>query len=89
MNQLDTILNQTISLFVFIPLIAFFATLLWQNKQERPIAFIVQFTKAFYIIAALAYAILWFVNGQHIVNEKLVTLYQTEHFVFALQFPNS
>ncbi len=86
MNQLDTILNQTISLFVFIPLIAFFATLLWQNKQERPIAFIVQFTKAFYIIAAVAYAILWFVNGQHIVNEKLVTLYETEHFVFALQF---
>ena len=86
MNQLDTILRQSISLFVFIPLIAFMATLLWQNKQEKPIVNIVQFTKAFYIIAAVVYAVLWFANGQHIVNAKLVTLYETERFVFAIQF---
>lgn len=86
MNQLDTLLNQTISLFVFIPLIAFFATLLWQNKQEKPIVFIVQFTKAFYILAAVIYAVLWLVNGQKVVNEQLVTLYETENFVFAIQF---
>jgi NADH-quinone oxidoreductase subunit L len=86
MNQLDSILNQTISLFVFIPLVAFMASLLWQNRQEKPISFIVQFTKAFYITAAVVYAVLWFANGQHIVNERLVTLYETEHFVFAVQF---
>jgi NADH-quinone oxidoreductase subunit L len=86
MNQLDTILNQTMSLFVFIPLIAFMATLLWQNKQEKPIVSIVQFTKAFYIIAAVVYAVLWFANGQKVVNERLVTLYETEYFVFAIQF---
>ncbi len=86
MNQLNTILNQSISLFVIIPLIAFFATLLWQNKQEKPIILIVQFTKAFYIIAAAAYAVLWFVNGRIPVNEQFLTLYQTDHFVFAIQF---
>lgn len=86
MNQLEYILNQVIGLFIFIPLLAFFATLLWQNKQEKPIARIVLFTKAFYIVAAIAYAIIWFMNGLMPVNQKLITLYQTEHFVFAIQF---
>jgi NADH-quinone oxidoreductase subunit L len=85
MNSFDNILNQSVSLFVIIPLLAFLATLLWQNKQERPIAWIVQFTKAFYIIAAVAYAAIWFINGYTAVNQKLVTLYETEHFVFAIQ----
>ncbi len=86
MNQLDNILHQSISLFIFIPLVAFFATLFWQNKREKPIALIVQFTKAFYIIAALAYAAIWFINGRVPVNHELVTLYKTSHFVFAIQF---
>lgn len=86
MNQFDAILNQSLSLFVFIPLVAFFATLFWQNKQERPVIRIVQFTKAFYILAALGYAVLWFVNGSTPVNQELVTLYKTDHFVFAIQF---
>jgi NADH-quinone oxidoreductase subunit L len=86
MNSLDTILNQSISLFVIIPMLAFLASLLWKNKQERPIARIVQFTKAFYIVAAVVYAVLWVANGYIAINYKLVTLYQTDHFVFAIQF---
>ncbi len=86
MNQFDSILNQSIGLFIAIPLIAFFATLFWQNKQERPIILIVQFTKAFYIIAALIYAVIWIINGAAPVNQKLVTLYESDDFVFAIQF---
>lgn len=86
MNTLDTLLNQAISLFAIIPLLAFFATIPWQNKQERPIARIVQFTKAFYIVATVVYAVLWFMNGGVTVNQRFLTLYQTEHFVFAIQF---
>lgn len=86
MNQLSSILNQLIGLFVFIPLLAFVASLFWQNKQERPIARIVQFTKAFYIVAAVAYAVLWLINGYAPVQQHLITLYQTDHFVFAIQF---
>jgi NADH:ubiquinone oxidoreductase subunit 5 (subunit L)/multisubunit Na+/H+ antiporter MnhA subunit len=85
-NQLRYILEQAISIFIFIPLIAFVASLLWRNRQERPIARIVQFTKAFYIIATLAYAILWFISGYTVVNEKFITIYETDHFVFAIQF---
>lgn len=86
MNQFDFILNQAIILFIVIPLLAFFASLLWKNKQEKPIARIVQFTKAFCVIAAIVYAILWFINGRTPVNQRWLTLYQSEHFVFAIQF---
>ena len=86
MNQLNNILNQSLVLFIIIPLLAFLGSLLWKNKQEKPIAFIVQFTKAFLIAATLIYAVLWFINGSLPTNQKLFTVYQTDHFVFAIQF---
>lgn len=86
MNQLEYILDQTIGLFIFIPLVAFIVSFFWKNRQEKPIAFIVLLTKAFYMGAAVVYAALWFINGSVSVNQKLVTLYQTDHFVFAIQF---
>jgi NADH-quinone oxidoreductase subunit L len=82
----DNILNQGVSGFAIIPLVAFLASLLWKNKQERPIAGIVQFTKAFYIIAAVGYAVIWFINGRTPVDQRFATLYETDHFVFAIQF---
>lgn len=86
MNQIEYILNQSLALFIIIPLLAFFASLFWQNKQEKPIARIVLFTKAFYIIAAVVYGALWFINGSSPLNQTVLTLYQTDHFVFAIQF---
>ena len=86
MNQLNNILNQSLALFIIIPLLAFFISLFWQNKQEKPIAFIVQFTKAFYMAAAVIYAALWFINGRSSVNQTSITFYKTDHFVFAIQF---
>jgi NADH-quinone oxidoreductase subunit L len=77
---------QLISLFVFIPLVAFLASLFWQNKQEKPIALIVQFTKAFYIVAAVVYCVLWIINGAVPINQHVITFYKTDHFVFAIQF---
>ena len=86
MNNLATILSQSISLFATIPFIAFILTLLWQNKQEKPIIRIVRFTKIFYIVAAIAYAVLWVINGFTPVTQRYLTLYETDHFVFAIQF---
>ncbi|WP_276502965.1 proton-conducting transporter transmembrane domain-containing protein [Terrimonas pollutisoli] len=79
-------LLQLISLFVFIPLVAFLASLFWQNKQEKPIALIVQFTKAFYMVAAVVYCALWIINGGTPFSQYFATLYKTDHFVFAIQF---
>ena len=83
---MNNILSQSISLFIIVPLLAFLASLFWQNRQERPIARIVLITKAFFIIATVVYAMLWFIDGSIPVNRRLVTLYETDHFVFAIQF---
>jgi NADH-quinone oxidoreductase subunit L len=86
MNQLENILSQSLSLFIIVPVLAFIATLLLKNKSEKLIGRIVRFAKAFYIIAAGLLAAGWIVNGLKPISYKLVTLYQTEHFVFAIQF---
>ena len=86
MNSITDILNNFLAIFVFIPLLAFIATLVWKNRQEKPIALIVQATKAIYITVAIAYCVAWIINGAVPVSYRLATLYQTEHFVFAIQF---
>lgn len=86
MNQLENILSQSLSLFILVPVVAFIATLLLKNKSEKFIGRIVRFAKVFYIIAAVLLAAGWVVNGLEPISYKLGTLYQTEHFVFAIQF---
>ena len=86
MSQLENILSQSLTLFILVPVVAFIATLLLKNKSEKIIGRIVRFAKVFYIIAAVLFATAWIVNGLNPISYKLATLYQTEHFVFAVHF---
>jgi NADH-quinone oxidoreductase subunit L len=86
MNQLENILSQSLSLFILVPVLAFIATLLLNNKSEKFIGKIVRFAKIFYIIAAVLLAAAWIVNGLNPISYKLATLYQSENFIFAIQF---
>ena len=78
-------MNQLLILFIAIPMLAFFASLAWQNKSERPIGYIVRVTKIFYIVVSISFFIWWMLEGYQPVSYKLVTLYQTDDFVFAIQ----
>ena len=86
MNQLENILSQSLSLFIIVPLIAFLITTLLKNKSENMIGKIVRFAKIFYIILAVVFVAGWLVNGLTPISYKLATVYQSDHFVFALQF---
>ncbi len=77
-------MGQLLILFIAIPLLAFFVTLLWQNKNEKPIGNIVRFTKLSYIAVSVSFFIWWLSNGYQPVDYKLATLYETNHFVFAI-----
>ncbi|CAN5657459.1 hypothetical protein BH10BAC2_BH10BAC2_01420 [soil metagenome] len=77
-------MDQLLILFIAIPMLAFFATLLWQNKSEKAIGKIVRFAKVFNILIAVSFAVWWMLNGFQPVSYKLATLYETEHFVFAI-----
>jgi NADH-quinone oxidoreductase subunit L len=86
MNQLENILSHSLSLFIAVPLLAFAITVLLQNKQERSIGVIVRVAKLFYVIAAAALIVGWILNGATPVTYNLATIYQSEDFVFAIQF---
>ena len=79
-------MNQLLLLFTVLPLLSFFITLFFKNKQEKKISFIVQFTTGLYILSAVAFAIAWAINGFTPINESLLTIYKTEGFVFLIQF---
>lgn len=86
MSQLENILSQSISLFILLPLLGFFFILFLQNKNESIIGRIVRIAKVSYIVAAVLFAAGWMLNGFVPVSNRLATVYQTEHFVFAIHF---
>lgn len=79
-------MNYLLSAFVLVPLVSFFLSLFFSNRQEKHISFIAQITTVLYILAAIAFAAAWGLNGFGAISEKLVTLYKTSDFVFAIQF---
>ena len=86
MDQLQNILSQSLSAFIFIPLIAFFITIFLKNKSEYIIGVVVRIAKVSYIILSVLFAVGWIVNGLTPISDRLATVYQTDHFVFAIQF---
>ena len=79
-------MNILLSLFVLVPLLAFFVLLFFKNKQERNIAFVVWTITGTYLVGSLLVAIVWAANGFLPLNEKLATLYRTDGFAFVVQF---
>lgn len=79
------LMNQLLALFIAIPFLSFLMSLFWQNKSEKAIAKIVNFTKLLYIAVAVIFAIWFIFNGLTPISYHLATLYQTDHFVFAFE----
>jgi len=79
-------MSQLLSLFIFLPLIAFFSSIFFKNKNEKSISLLVKLITSLYSIGAIVFAIVWAIEGGRSINEKLITLYQTDDFVFVIQF---
>ena len=78
-------MDQLLVLFIGLPLLSFFVTLFWKNRNERPIGQVVRYTKVAYIILSVSYLVWWIANGLTPVSFKLATLYRSDNFVFALE----
>ncbi len=78
-------MNQLLISFIAIPLLAFLVSLFWQNKSEKAIGRIVRFTKVLYILVSVFFAAWWVINGLQPIHYHIATLYQTDHFVFAVE----
>ena len=78
-------MNYLLALFILVPLCSFLLVLFFQNKQERSISGIALATTVLYIVAAIALAIIWGLDQFGVFSERLLTLYETQGFVFAIQ----
>ena len=79
-------MNFLLSAFILLPLLSFLVTLILSRKQEKGISLLTQTTTIVYIIGSIAVAIMWGINGFQPFSEKIVTLYETAGFAFAIQF---
>jgi len=79
-------MNYILSLFILVPLFSFFLTLIFNNKEEKSISFIAQFTTMIYIVAAISLAVIWGVKDFEPINQQLITLYKTSDFAFVIWF---
>lgn len=86
MNQLENIFSQALTLFIAVPLLAFLAVLLLKNKQEKIIGTIVRVSKVVYIALAVICAAAWLINGLKPFSYHAGSLYEADHFVFAIYF---
>lgn len=78
-------MNHLLVSFIAIPLLAFLVSLFWQNKSEKAIGRIVRFTKVLYILVSVSFAVWWVFNGLQPIHYHVAPLYQTDHFVFAVE----
>lgn len=79
-------MDQLLVLFVVLPLLSFFITLFLQNKKERQIGLIVRYTKVSYIVLSIVFLLWWAMGSLEPISYKFATLYQSDRFVFAIQF---
>lgn len=79
-------MNYLLSLFILLPLLSFFITLIFKNRQERSISFIAQIIMVAYIVATIGLAVIWGIGGFEPLSEKFITLYKTAGFAFVIQF---
>ena len=86
MKLSEILLDQILIVFVAIPLVAYLFSLVWKNHQEKQISLLVQITKITYLAFALVFAAIWIINGSGTLQFDFLTLYETDAFVFALQF---
>lgn len=79
-------LNESATYFIYCNSAAvFFASLLWQNKREKAIGKIVRVAKVSNILIAVSIFAWWVSNGLEPISYKMAPLYETNHFVFAIQ----
>lgn len=79
-------MNQLLALFIAVPMLSFLVTLFLNNRQERLIGATVRIAKAFYLLASVAFAAWWGLNGGEVLQYHVVTLYQTDHFLLLSSF---
>ncbi|MCW3073111.1 MAG: hypothetical protein JWP69_180 [Flaviaesturariibacter sp.] len=77
---------QLLQLFILLPLVGFFISLLLPRKNERVIAGLAIGVAVLHLLGAIAFIGYWLLNDYPVLDVKQLTVYQTEHLEIFVDF---
>lgn len=79
-------MEQLLQLFIWLPLVAFTASMLVSRKKEKLVSGIAISTAAIHLVFATTFIIYWITNGAASVNVKHIVLYRSVNFEFFIDY---
>jgi NADH-quinone oxidoreductase subunit L len=79
-------MEHLLQLFVYLPLLAFFASLFIDGKKEKTLANIAIFSIGIHSVILLIIIVLWMMNNSTTIDYKHLVLYKSEKFEFFINF---
>ncbi|HEX8278801.1 MAG TPA: proton-conducting transporter membrane subunit, partial [Segetibacter sp.] len=79
-------MSQLLQLFVIIPLLAFFVSLLIPRSKEKIISWLASGTTGIHLAGCLIFIVYWIFNGYPVLDIKHIVLYKSPAFEFFIDF---
>ena len=79
-------INYILSLFVIIPFITFFISLLIREDREKIISQVAFYGVLIHFIGVCVFIVWWLLSGMQIINVEEVTLYASRSYAFVIDF---
>lgn len=75
-----------IHLFIILPFVSFFASLLIPKKNEKALSVLAYTSVGLQFFSALVFSIIWIINKMPVINLKEFSIYKTSNYDFFIDF---
>lgn len=75
-----------IHLFIILPFVSFFASLLIPKKNEKALSVLAYTTVGLQFFSAMVFSIIWIINKMPVINLKEFSIYKTSNYDFFIDF---
>ena len=79
-------MNFYIQFFIIIPLIGFLISLIIPSHKENYISKVVFGINGLQLLSSIVFIIIWIINGAEALNLNEITIYESNHFHFFIDF---
>ena len=79
-------MSQILQLFIWLPLVTFFLSLMVNKRKEKIISGIAITSASLYVAGSIAFILYWAFNGAPVLDIKHIVLYKSTSFEFFIDF---
>jgi NADH:ubiquinone oxidoreductase subunit 5 (subunit L)/multisubunit Na+/H+ antiporter MnhA subunit len=79
-------MSHILQLFILIPLVSFFISLIFPGQKEKYISWLAIATTGVHLAGCIFFIVYWLVNGAPVLNIKHIVLYKSPEFEFFINF---